>query len=128
VSYATRRDAEGQKIDNLADDNQSDVEATLKAIQEAKRHAKRPIELKHRDTVSAGSELDATPVPPIAMHAPALPALAPPDTEQNRNAMPSPPADSSRPQPHDPTLDSESEIDTGDRASASQYAPSAVVD
>jgi hypothetical protein len=30
VSYATRRDAEGQKIDNLADDNQSDVEATLK--------------------------------------------------------------------------------------------------
>ncbi len=102
VSYATRRDAEGQKIDNLADDNQSDVEATLKAIQEQKRHAKRPIELKHRDTVSAGGELDATPVPPIAMHAPALPALAPPDTEQNRNAIPSPPADSSRPQPHDP--------------------------
>jgi Flp pilus assembly protein TadD len=81
VSYATRRDAEGQKIDNLADDNQSDVEATLKAIQEQKRHAKRPIELKRRDTVSASSELDATPVPPIAMQAPALPALPPPDTQ-----------------------------------------------
>jgi Flp pilus assembly protein TadD len=102
VSYATRRDAEGQKIDNLADDNQSDVEATLKAIQEQKRRAKRPIELKHRDTLSASSELDATPVPPIAMQAPALPALPPPDTEQNRNAMPSRPVDSSRPQSSQP--------------------------
>jgi Flp pilus assembly protein TadD len=102
VSYATRRNAEGQKIDNLADDNQSDVEATLKAIQEAKRHAKRPIELKRRDTVSANTELDATPVPPIAMHAPALPALPPPDTEQNRNPMPSLPVDSSRPQSSQP--------------------------
>jgi Flp pilus assembly protein TadD len=98
VRYATRRDAEGQKIDNLAIDNQSDVDATLKAIQEQKRHAKRPIELKRRDAVSASSELDPTPVPPIAMHAPALPALPPPGTEQDRNAMPSQPVDSSRPQ------------------------------
>jgi Flp pilus assembly protein TadD len=98
VSYATRRDAEGQKIDNLADDNQSDVEATLKAIQEQKRRAKRPIELKRRDAVAASSELDATPLPPIAMQAPALPALPPPDTEQNGNAKPSPPVDSSQPQ------------------------------
>jgi len=106
VTYATRRDAEGQKIDALADDNQSDVESTLKAIQEQKRRAKRPIELKRRDAVSANSELDATPVPPIAMHAPALPALPPPDSEQNRNTIPSPPpVDSSRPQnsqPQDP--------------------------
>jgi Flp pilus assembly protein TadD len=83
VTYATRRDAEGQKMDNLADDNQSDVEATLKAIQEAKRRAKKPIELKRRDSLTATSELDATPVPPVAMHAPALPALPPPDSEQN---------------------------------------------
>jgi len=103
VSYATRRDAEGQKIDNLADDNQTDVEATLKAIQAAKRRAKRPIELKRRDAISASSELDATPVPPIAMHAPALPALPPPDSEQHRSAMPSPqPVDSSRPQNSQP--------------------------
>jgi len=102
VSYATRRDAEGRKIDNLADDNQSDVEATLRAIQEQKRRAKRPIELKRRDAASASSELDATPVPPIAMHAPALPALPPPDSEQNRNATPSPPpVDSPQPQPQD---------------------------
>jgi Flp pilus assembly protein TadD len=98
VSYATRRDAEGQKIDNLADANQSDVEATLKAIQEAKRRTQRPIELKRRDAVSASSEQDATPVPPIAVQAPALPALRPPNSEQDRNAMPSPqPADSSVP-------------------------------
>jgi Flp pilus assembly protein TadD len=106
VSYATRRDAEGRKIDNLADENQSDVEATLKAIQETKRRAQRPIELKRRDAVSANRELDATPVPPIAMQAPALPALPPPNSDQNRNAEPRPqPLDSPLPQtsqPHDP--------------------------
>jgi Flp pilus assembly protein TadD len=83
VSYATRREAEGQKIDKLADANQSDVEATLKAIQEMKRHAQRPIELKRRDAVSASSEQDATPVPPIGVQTPALPALPPPNSEPN---------------------------------------------
>ncbi len=99
VSYATRRDAEGQKVDKLADDNQSDVEATLRAIQEMKRRARRPIELKRRGAVasaggeaggSAGSEQDATPVPPIGVQAPALPALPPPNSEPERNAPPSP--------------------------------------
>jgi Flp pilus assembly protein TadD len=99
VSYSTRRDAEGQKIDNLADNNQSDVEATLKAIQEAKRRAPRPIELKRRDPLYANSEQDETPVPPIALQAPALPALPPPNSEPDRNAIPSPqPENSSLPQ------------------------------
>jgi Flp pilus assembly protein TadD len=99
VSYATRPDAEGRKIDNLAGDNQSDVEATLKAIQAVKRRERRPIELKRRDLPSASIEPDATPVPPIAVQAPALPALPPPNSEQDRNAAPSPqPPDSSRPQ------------------------------
>jgi Flp pilus assembly protein TadD len=106
VSYATRRDAEGQKIDNLADDNQSDVEAALKAIQDTKRRARRPIELKHRDAVSATSQMVATPVPPIPMQAPALPALPLPNSEKGRNAMPSSqPVDSSlspNSQPQDP--------------------------
>jgi Flp pilus assembly protein TadD len=106
VSYATRRDAEGRKIDTLADDNQSDVEATLKAIQETKRREQRPIELKRRDGASVGSEQDATPVPPIAMQAPALPALPPPNSEPDQNAKPNPqPADSPLPQnsqPQDP--------------------------
>jgi hypothetical protein len=87
VSYATRRDAEGRKIDNLAGDNQLDVESTLKAIQETKRRARRPIELKQRDVVSLSKEPDAMPVPPIAVPAPALPALPSPNSEQERNGM-----------------------------------------
>jgi hypothetical protein len=99
VSYATRRDAEGRKIDSLADGNQLDVEATLKAIQETKRRAHRPIELKRRDAAPASSDQDATPVPPIGVRAPALPALPPPDSEPDRNTMPTPqPIDSSPPQ------------------------------
>ena len=97
VSYATRRDAEGQKIDNLAGGNQMDVEATLKAVQEAKRRAHRPIELKQRAAISASSEQEASPVPAIGVRPPALPALPPPDSEPDRNATPSPQAvDSSR--------------------------------
>jgi len=103
VTYATRRDAEGREIDHLADDNQVDVEATLKAIQEAKRRAQRPIELKRRDPVSASTEQDATPVPPIAMRAPALPTLPPPNPDEDRNATPSSqPVDSSQPQTSQP--------------------------
>lgn len=98
VSYSTRRDAEGQKIDNLADNNQSDVEATLKAIQEAKRRAPSPIELKRRDGVAANSEQDVTPVPAIGVQAPALPALPPPNSEPDQNPVPSPRSDSSLPQ------------------------------
>jgi Flp pilus assembly protein TadD len=85
VSYATRRDAEGRKIDTLADTNQSDVEATLRAVQAAKRRARRPIELKRRDGSSANADQDTTPVPPIAVQAPTMPALPPPDPTQ-RNA------------------------------------------
>ena len=34
VSYSTRRDAEGQKMEKLADENQIDVETRLKAVKE----------------------------------------------------------------------------------------------
>ncbi len=96
VSYATRPNAEGRKIDTLADDNKGDVDATLRAIQEAKRRAGRPIELKRRDGTSLTDDRDATPVPSIGVQAPALPALPPPSSEQDRNAAPSPqPADPS---------------------------------
>jgi Flp pilus assembly protein TadD len=90
VSYATRRDAEGQKIDNLAIDNQSDVEATLKAIQAAKRRQHRTIELKRRDGVSASSERDTTPVPSIAVQPPVLPALQLPNSEPASTTSPQP--------------------------------------
>ena len=102
VSYATRRDAEGQKIDTLADANQSDTEATLKAIQEEKRRAQRPIELKRRDGVSASGEQGTTPVPPIAMGAPALPTLPAPNSEPDRNTPPNPQPEISQPQTSQP--------------------------
>jgi len=89
VSYATRRDAEGRKIDTLADTNQSDVESTLRAVQEAKRRAHRPIELKRRDGLSANSEPDSTPVPPIGVQAPKMPTLPPPDSTE-RDFLPPP--------------------------------------
>jgi Flp pilus assembly protein TadD len=88
VSYATRPEAEGRKIDSLADDNQVDVAATLTAIQETKRRTGRPIELKRRDGAPVSSEQDTTPVPPIAVQPPALPALPPPSSEHEQNAAP----------------------------------------
>ncbi|HEY6337576.1 MAG TPA: hypothetical protein VIW68_03700 [Candidatus Sulfotelmatobacter sp.] len=100
VSYATRRDAEGQKIDRLADSNQLDVEATLKAVQESKRRAGRPIELKTRDAVSPG-EQDATPVPPIGVQSPALPPLPLPNSQPDGDTEPAAPPQNSQP-PHDP--------------------------
>ena len=99
VGYATRRDVEGRRIDNLAGVNQVDVEATLKAIQSMKRRAPRPIELKRRDADSptstganaGSSEQDTTPVPPIGVRAPALPMPPPPNSQPDRTATPDPP-------------------------------------
>lgn len=106
VSYSTRRDAEGQKIDNLAVDNQQDVDATLKAIQAEKRREHRPIELKRRDGTGA-SDQDVTPVPSIAVPAPALPALPPPNSEPNKSTSPDSTSqpDSQTPQPQNPNQD-----------------------
>src|SRR5579863_6744459 len=61
VSYSTRRDAEGLKIDNLADQNQSEVESTMRAVQAAKRRANRPIELKRRDGLPIVNEHESKP-------------------------------------------------------------------
>ncbi len=103
VSYSTRRDAEGRRVDNLADVNQVGVESTVKAVQAAKRRANRPIELKRRDGVPVNNTRDSTPVPEIGVRSPALPPLAPPSSEQDRNALPSSrPTDPSSPQSPQP--------------------------
>jgi Flp pilus assembly protein TadD len=107
VSYSTRREAEGQKIDSLADNNQTDVDATLKAVQETKRREQRPIELKRRDGTPVSIEPDATPVPPLTVQPPAMPSLPPPNSEQDQNTKPnsSQPLESSpaqNPQPQNP--------------------------
>jgi Flp pilus assembly protein TadD len=93
VTYSTRRDVEGEKIDSLADNNQVDVDSTLKAMQAMKRRANKPAELMRRDTTSGNSQQNATPVPPVGVPAPALPALPPPSSNQNPN--PQRPPDSS---------------------------------
>lgn len=92
VSYATRRDAEGLKIDKVADDNQLDVEATLKAIQQTRRREARPVELQRRN--NSNPDQDSTPVPPVGMQAPSLPSLPPPDSDRN----PRPPQPQDQPQ------------------------------
>jgi Flp pilus assembly protein TadD len=79
VSYSTRRDAEGQKIDSLADDNQSSVESAVKGMQEARRRENHPVELKKRDGSPAS---DAKPVPPVGVPAPSMPPLPPPNSDQ----------------------------------------------
>jgi Flp pilus assembly protein TadD len=84
VSYSTRRDAEGQKIDNLADNNESSVEGTLKTMQAAKRRENHPVELKKRDGSSANDSPEAKPVPPVGVQAPSMPALPPPNPDQDR--------------------------------------------
>jgi Flp pilus assembly protein TadD len=86
VSYSTRRDAEGQKINSLADNNQADVDATLKAVQETKRREQRPIELKRRDGTPVSNESDSTPVPPLTVQPPAMPSLPPPNAETDQSS------------------------------------------
>ena len=101
MSYATRRDAEGQKIDNLPTITRADVESTLKAVQEAKRRAQRPIELKRRDGISEPVKRSLQPMKMnrtrmrhlcrrVGVQPPALPALPPPNSEQERNTKPRP--------------------------------------
>jgi Flp pilus assembly protein TadD len=87
VTYSTRTDAEGQRIGQLADENQLDVEATLKAVQEVKRRAGKPIELKTRASGSSSPE-SATPVPSIGVQPPALPALPAPDADTRKDSNP----------------------------------------
>ena len=103
VSYSTRRDAEGEKLNSLADDNQLDVEGTLKAMQETRRRAHQPIELLRRDTTSGVSE-PAGPVPPVGIQGPPLPALPPPgsDTDPDKATTSQKPVDSNPSQTQDP--------------------------
>lgn len=82
VNYSTRRDAEGLKINRVADDNQVDIETTLKTMQEEKRRANRPIELVHRIGISEIKEDDERPLPPVGVEAPSLPPLPPPGSTQ----------------------------------------------
>jgi len=102
VTYATRPDAEGRKVGALAGDNQEAVESTLKAIQEVKRRARRPIELKRRDETSVPENVPGQ-QPPLGVNPPPLPPLQLPDRiEAPQSAQPSPAEPPSLPQDRPP--------------------------
>jgi hypothetical protein len=73
VTYATRPDAEGRRMMNLAGANEDDVDASLKAIQARKRGDRHPIQLMLRN----GS------IAPVATR--------PPQQEQQPGEVPTPP-------------------------------------
>ena len=85
VSYSTRQDAEGHKIGDLATSNQTDVDNTLKTMAASRRRSQKPVELIRRDQTAPeanpGNKEDSTPVPPVGIEAPAMPALPPPSSE-----------------------------------------------
>ena len=49
VTYASRRAAEGRKLSNVAQDNQTDVDAAIEAVRQQKQREGGPIQLKRRD-------------------------------------------------------------------------------
>src|SRR5215510_6438517 len=49
VTYASRRNAEGRKLGNVAQDNQTDVDAAIEAVRQQRQREGGPIQLKRRD-------------------------------------------------------------------------------
>jgi Flp pilus assembly protein TadD len=82
VTYSTRSDAEGRKIGSLAQTNQGDVNATLKAIQQRKRRARHPIQLMVRGADTAPPLNQTKPQAPLSIPAPALPPARLPERDQ----------------------------------------------
>ena len=83
VSYSTRREAEGQKLDSLAVDNQSGVENTLEAMQAARRRGTSPsVGLIRRDNSPRGIPENNTPAAPIGVQPPPMPALPAPGAKE----------------------------------------------
>ncbi len=81
VSYSTRGDAEGEKINDLAAENRSSTDTTLRTMQQERRRSNSPVELIQRPASSAP---ESRPVPPVNMPAPSLPGLPLPGSQQNQ--------------------------------------------
>jgi Flp pilus assembly protein TadD len=104
VTYATRADAEGRKVGPLAETNQDAVDATLKAIQQRKRRARRPIQLTLRGSDAPPSANKPKQQPPLGVPTPPLPPPRLPDRdvtpqEKQPSAPPGPQAQPSAPSP-----------------------------
>ena len=110
VTYSTRTDAEGRKLDDLAGGNQADVNSVLRGIQEAKRRANRPIHLVTRDSEASPENASPQAAPPIGVTNPPLPPLPPPDTGSQTQPPPPPQGPpSSGPPNHDSNQDPQHE-------------------
>jgi Flp pilus assembly protein TadD len=101
VTYATRRDAEGRRVGNLAAGNQEDVENALNAIRDAKRRTRKPIELKRRDESSVLEDAPDQQAP-LNVQPPPLPPLQLPDSNPTPNQQPSAPEAQSPPPQNGP--------------------------
>lgn len=98
ITYATRADAEGRKVGPLAETNQDAVDSTLRAIQQTKRRARRPIQLMVRDnSASPTPSTEPKAQPPLGVPTPPLPPPRLPDRD-----LGSPPSQSTQPQSQPP--------------------------
>ncbi|MFZ0230144.1 MAG: hypothetical protein WAL41_25095 [Mycobacterium sp.] len=79
VTYSTRMDAEGRKLDELAEDNQGGVDSVLKGIQEAKRRSGQPVHLIVRGAAGSAEDEPGKSAP-LELKNPALPPLRVPDS------------------------------------------------
>jgi Flp pilus assembly protein TadD len=73
VTFASRRDAEGRKMGDVAATNQVDVEGAIEAKREQRLREAGPIELKRRDN-SVVHEPETTQEPPLGVEQPSLPS------------------------------------------------------
>jgi len=89
VTYATRREAEGQRIGELGDQNQADVNSVIETRRVQLQREGGPIQLKRRDnSIVIEPEHPVAPLPEAAAP-PAMPAPTMPDrTEQTPTVQP----------------------------------------
>lgn len=104
VTYATRADAEGRRVGPLAETNKDAVEVTLKAIQQRKRQARRPVQLVVRSNSVQPAANESTQQPPIGVPMPQLPPPRLPDRDTApQDKQPSSPPSEPEIQPALPT-------------------------
>ncbi|HVO64147.1 MAG TPA: hypothetical protein VMT53_24720 [Terriglobales bacterium] len=92
VTYASRREAEGQPVSSVAQQNENDTESAIQALQEARRREGEPMpQLRRRDnSVVPEPEPEFNkPVPPLNGVTP--PALPPPQVPEHIQNVPTPP-------------------------------------
>jgi Flp pilus assembly protein TadD len=87
VTYSTRSDAEGRRIGSLAQTNEGDVDATLKAIQQRKRQARQPIRLMVRGGNAIEPVGESKQQAPISVPTPALPPAKLPERDAEPKSL-----------------------------------------